>query len=31
MNNDPENRINRPRQIYIGEKLRSFVPMEERG
>lgn len=27
---DPENRIGRPRQIYIGPTERSFVPMSER-
>jgi citrate synthase len=30
MQEDPDNRIARPRQIYVGSKLRSFVPMEER-
>ena len=30
MNNDPENRINRPRQVYVGEPQRSYVPIEQR-
>jgi citrate synthase len=30
MKADPDNRINRPRQIYIGEPERSFIPLEER-
>jgi citrate synthase len=30
MKADPDNRINRPRQIYVGERERSFVPLEER-
>ncbi len=28
---DPEQRLARPRQIYIGEKRREFVPIEKRG
>ena len=28
---DPDQKIARPRQIYIGEDRRDFVPMEERG
>jgi citrate synthase len=28
---DPETRIARPRQIYLGEGRRSYVPMERRG
>ncbi len=28
---DPESRIGRPRQLYIGEKKRDYVPPEERG
>ena len=28
---DPEQKIARPRQLYIGEKERDFVPMERRG
>ncbi|WP_437187546.1 citrate synthase [Planctomicrobium sp. SH668] len=28
---DPEQRIQRPRQIYLGERERSFVPMNQRG
>jgi len=28
---DPANRISRPRQVYIGETVRDFVPMSERG
>jgi citrate synthase len=27
---DPEQKIARPRQIYIGESPRTFVPMEQR-
>jgi citrate synthase len=27
---DPDSRISRPRQIYTGETLRSYKPMEER-
>lgn len=27
---DPENKIIRPRQIYLGEKTRDFVPLESR-
>ncbi|ARA94303.1 MAG: citrate synthase [Bacteroidetes bacterium] len=30
MKNDPKTRINRPRQIYQGERLRHYVPIEER-
>ena len=28
---DPSTKINRPRQVYVGETLRDYVPMEERG
>ncbi len=28
---DPQMRIIRPRQIYKGEKLRTFIPLQERG
>jgi citrate synthase len=28
---DPEQKITRPRQIYVGEDLRHFMPIEERG
>jgi citrate synthase len=28
---DPERRIARPRQIYLGERERKYVPMSERG
>jgi len=28
---DPEQKIARPRQIYVGHEERNFVPMEERG
>jgi citrate synthase len=28
---DPEQKIARPRQVYIGHDLRDFLPMEERG
>ncbi|TVQ38144.1 MAG: citrate synthase [Spirochaetaceae bacterium] len=31
MRNDPEQRIVRPRQIYVGQKPRAFVPVQERG
>ena len=31
MHDDPKTRIARPRQIYVGETLRPFVPMELRG
>jgi citrate synthase len=27
---DPEQKISRPRQIYIGEGERDFVPMDDR-
>jgi citrate synthase len=30
MNADPGLRISRPRQIYVGEKKRTYVPIEER-
>jgi citrate synthase len=30
MREDPSTRINRPRQIYIGENARSYVPAEKR-
>jgi citrate synthase len=30
MQEDPATRIGRPRQIYLGEKAREFVPLEER-
>ncbi len=30
MNEDPESRINRPRQIYVGKTERSFVPLADR-
>ena len=28
---DPKSRINRPRQIYVGQTVQSYVPIEERG
>ena len=28
---DPEQKIARPRQIYIGRDVRDFVPIEKRG
>ncbi|MFL6293938.1 MAG: citrate synthase [Thermoanaerobaculia bacterium] len=31
MHDDPKSRIARPRQIYVGEALRPFVPLELRG
>jgi len=30
MNSDPDTRIMRPRQIYIGEAARDFVPLDQR-
>jgi len=30
MQEDPETKIGRPRQIYLGEKARDFIPLEER-
>jgi citrate synthase len=30
MNTDAETRIMRPRQIYIGERARPFIPIEQR-
>ncbi len=30
MRDDPQTRINRPRQIYIGEPLRHFVALDQR-
>jgi citrate synthase len=30
MNSDPDTRIMRPRQIYIGETARDFVPLDQR-
>jgi citrate synthase len=27
---DPESRIGRPRQLYVGQPERAFVPLEER-
>ncbi|RME73372.1 MAG: citrate (Si)-synthase, partial [Planctomycetota bacterium] len=31
MINDPEQKIARPRQIYLGPGERPYVPLEERG
>ncbi len=31
MSRDPEQRIGRPRQLYVGSPRRDFVPIEERG
>ena len=31
MLNDPEQKISRPRQIYAGERGRSYVPIDQRG
>ncbi|HAN72512.1 MAG TPA: citrate (Si)-synthase, partial [Actinobacteria bacterium] len=31
MINDPDTKIGRPRQVYIGEPLRDYVPMASRG
>ncbi|MFM9835561.1 MAG: citrate synthase [Methylophilaceae bacterium] len=30
MNSDPEHKIGRPRQLYIGENRREFIPIEKR-
>jgi citrate synthase len=30
MNDDPEQKIARPRQIYTGERERDYVPMSQR-
>jgi citrate synthase len=30
MNSDPEHKIGRPRQLYMGEKRREFIPVENR-
>jgi citrate synthase len=30
MNSDPDTRIMRPRQIYVGEPARDFVPLDQR-
>lgn len=30
MNSDPDTRIMRPRQLYIGERAREFVPLDDR-
>jgi citrate synthase len=31
MNSDPEHKIGRPRQLYVGEARREFVSIENRG
>jgi citrate synthase len=31
MHNSPTKRICRPRQIYTGEKIRDFLPIDQRG
>jgi len=28
---DPASRIGRPRQLYVGEKARDYVPLRQRG
>jgi citrate synthase len=28
---DPEQKIARPRQVYLGHETRDYVPMEQRG
>ncbi len=28
---DPEQRIARPRQIYVGQEERDYVPIDDRG
>ncbi|MCC6490068.1 MAG: citrate (Si)-synthase, partial [Candidatus Hydrogenedentes bacterium] len=30
MRRDPDNRIHRPRQVYMGEKVRKFTPVDKR-
>ena len=30
MREDPKSRIGRPRQIYVGEQAREYVPIHER-
>jgi citrate synthase len=30
MLDDPKHRIGRPRQLYKGEKVRDYVPMDKR-
>jgi citrate synthase len=30
MISDPENKIGRPRQLYVGDAQRAFIPMEQR-
>jgi hypothetical protein len=30
MNDDPEQKIARPRQIYVGKRQRSYVPIGDR-
>jgi citrate synthase len=30
MINDPQTKIGRPRQIYVGEPLRDYVPINDR-
>jgi len=31
MMEDPESRIGRPRQLYVGYRKRDYVPIEQRG
>jgi citrate synthase len=31
MRHDPDFRIGRPRQVYMGPKKRPYVPMDKRG
>jgi citrate synthase len=31
MMQDPDFRIGRPRQLYVGSKQRDYVPIEQRG
>jgi citrate synthase len=31
MRQDPKSRINRPRQIYVGDTERKYEPIERRG
>jgi citrate synthase len=28
---DPEQKISRPRQVYLGHNLRGYLPLDDRG